>query len=175
MPMTFKKMRASFEAFASGKAFDLAEHPLHALYLNPTTQAAWEGWKNAHVTTGAYLPDGSPPMVPASGEREALAMLEECTARAKEQARRLREAMDRLIAEVPELAPKPAAPSRPCPAEGGAGRAKNLRDIQDLYGTEGEGREMLMEVASRYMLAMLPNAAIAELADMHRQRDARGG
>ena len=54
-------------------------------------------------------------------------------------------------------------------------RARNLRDIRNLYGTEeGPGREMLMEVVGRYMLDLLPDAAIAELAAMHRRRDERG-
>lgn len=53
-------------------------------------------------------------------------------------------------------------------------RARNLRDIHDLYGTEeGIGREMLMQVASKYLLDMLPDAAISELAELHRFHDRR--
>jgi hypothetical protein len=52
-------------------------------------------------------------------------------------------------------------------------REKNLRDIQNLYGVEdGVGREMLMDVASKYLLHMLPDAAIAELAQRQRDMDA---
>lgn len=53
-------------------------------------------------------------------------------------------------------------------------RAKNLRDIRSLYGTgEGPGRAMLLEVMGRYLLDILPDEAIAELAAMHRAHDAR--
>lgn len=53
-------------------------------------------------------------------------------------------------------------------------REKNIRDIKNLYGVDdGIGREMLMEVASKYLLDMLPDQAIAELAQRHRYMDAR--
>jgi DNA-binding FadR family transcriptional regulator len=54
-------------------------------------------------------------------------------------------------------------------------RQKDLRDIAALYGTDTpEGREMLETIIAKYALALLPDEAIRELADMHRAADARG-
>jgi hypothetical protein len=52
-------------------------------------------------------------------------------------------------------------------------RETDLDAIKHLYGTEQEpGRSMLMTVLSRHLLAMLPDQAIHELAEMQRAHDA---
>jgi hypothetical protein len=52
-------------------------------------------------------------------------------------------------------------------------RERDLRTIADLYGTEGLGLQLLLEVAPPYLLAMLPDRAIAELAQRHLSEEHR--
>lgn len=53
-------------------------------------------------------------------------------------------------------------------------RAADLVTIAALYGTESEpGAAMLMIVMKRYLLDVLPDQAIHELAEMHRNLDRR--
>lgn len=53
-------------------------------------------------------------------------------------------------------------------------RALNLRTIDAMYGTtDGIGFEMLMIVARKYLLPLLPDEAIAELAEMHLEHERR--
>lgn len=37
----------AFEAWAKSQGYDMSEHPLHWLFLDPKTYAARQGWKGA--------------------------------------------------------------------------------------------------------------------------------
>lgn len=53
-------------------------------------------------------------------------------------------------------------------------RKTNLATIDAMYGTtDGIGLEMLMVVARKYLLPLLPDEAIAELAEMHLEHERR--
>jgi hypothetical protein len=54
-------------------------------------------------------------------------------------------------------------------------RKDDIDTIRQLYGTDSSiGREMLMQILAKYALDMLPDAAISELAQMHRDFDQHG-
>jgi hypothetical protein len=53
-------------------------------------------------------------------------------------------------------------------------RARYLRVINDCFGIDSDlGREILLDVAARYILEMLPDHAVAEIAMRHQQAERR--
>lgn len=47
MPIASWREQAAFEAWAKESRYEMDQHPLHYLFLDPKTDAARQGWKAA--------------------------------------------------------------------------------------------------------------------------------